>query len=428
MDCKEQFPQVLNNFLFPKIFQTFCMAIQPSKLVIAFAAVAIICLAGWFMDFSKTVVVTRGTQGRITELQIYTTSPKYTKSYIENSKKENCEYTGVFSTLLKFSAEKFNGITNSLLVFNITGVTANITEYFKAIGWMFWYHPVYSIIFILIKLAVMSAAGGGICRLAALQFARGEKPGIVEAIRYGTKKYFSFFVTPLAPLAAIICIGSFIFLLGLIGNIRWAGELIVGISMPLALIAGAFISAIIIGTIAGFNLMFPAIAYDGSDCFDAISRSFSYVYERPWRLGFYTLAAAVYGAICYIFVRFFAFLLLWCTHLFLQYGAFTANGREKLSTIWPEPAFDNLFGLPASSAANWTQSIAAFLINLSVFIIIGIVISFVTSFYYSACTVIYALMRNKVDKTALGDIYTNLSSGKTEPTATPEPGEAAKSQ
>ena len=37
------------------------------------------------------------------------------------------------------------------------------------------------------------------------------------------------------------------------------------------------------GTVGGFGLMYPTVAVEGSDSFDAISRSFSYVFARPWR-------------------------------------------------------------------------------------------------------------------------------------------------
>ena len=60
---------------------------------------------------------------------------------------------------------------------------------------------------------------------------------------------------------------------------------------------------VLLGTVGGFNLMYPTIAVEGSDSFDAISRTFSYVYARPWRMLFYTLVAIVYGALCYLFVR-----------------------------------------------------------------------------------------------------------------------------
>jgi hypothetical protein len=199
--------------------------------------------------------------------------------------------------------------------------------------------------------------------------------------------------------------------------------------MPLVLIAGALIAVISIGAVAGFSLMFPAIAYDGSDCFDAFSRSFSYIYSKPWRMGFYTAIAAIYGAICYTFVRVFAFLLLWVTHRFLQLGVLIDNTSKevnKLIAIWPEPKFIRLVDPSSLAATNWSESLSAFLIQLLLLAVIGLVVSFIISFYFSANTIIYSLMRNRVDNTALDDIYTpRLDEGKLEPTmAESEPEES----
>jgi hypothetical protein len=250
---------------------------------------------------------------------------------------------------------------------------------------------------------VISVAGGAICRIAALQLARGEKPGLGQALRYSTNKSLSFFSAPLAQVVIIIVIGVFIYLLGLVGSFRWAGELMIGLFMVLALLAGALIAVVIIGAVGGFNLMFPAVAYDGSDCFDAISRSWNYVYSKPWRMVFYTAIAAVYGAICYVFVRFFVFLLLAVPHRVLQMGILY---NSKLARIWPKPEYLNLLGSQAEASANWTESLAAFLVHLMLLAVIGLLVSFVISFYFSANTVIYSLMRNRVDNTAMEEIYT----------------------
>ena len=409
MGSEKELSEVFDSLLFPKIFRTFRMAIQPSKLIIAFSALAVICLAGWIMDFSKTVVVIQDTQGGFTdtELEVYMTRPDKVQPFIE-AHRETGERTGVFSTLWQFAAAKFHGALNSLFAFNLPSVAANIADYLKAVGWAIRYHFLYCIIFFVIKLAALAVGAGAICRIAALQFARGEKPGLTEALRYSVKKFLSFFTTPLAPVGIIVIIGLFIFLLGLIGNIPRAGELIMGISAPLALIAGSLIAVISIGTIAGFNLMFPAIVYDGSDCFDAISRSFSYIYSKPWRMGFYTAIAMVYGAICYTFARFFAFLLLLSTYWFLQLGVWVDNSKavNKLTAIWPEPSFTHLRGSSALAAANWSESLAGFLVYLVLLVVIGLLASFIISFYFSANTIIYSLMRNKVDGTGLEDIYT----------------------
>ncbi len=279
---------------------------------------------------------------------------------------------------------------------------------------------VYCIIFLIIMLAVSSISGGAVCRIAALQFARGEKPGLTEALRYSIKRFTSFFTAPLAPIGIIIFIGLPIFLLGLAGNIPRAGELIVGIGMAFALFAGALIAVIVIGAVAGLNLMFPAVAYDGSDCFDAISRSFSYVYARPWRMAAYTVIAAVYGSVCYMFVRFFAFLSLWITRWSLQVALWAddSGGQvNKLTAIWPKPEFIKLVRFSPPAEANWTEWAAAFLIYLSLLVIVGLVVSFIISFYLSANTIIYSLLRNKVDNTTFEDIYMQFEEAEVEPTA-----------
>ena len=441
---KKESSEAFANILFPKIFQTFRIAIHWKTLAIALLAVAVICLAGWIMDFSRTVVcssVSQGevgklgravtgegamskrsvevpvkdvfletdTKGRVTELQVYIADADL-GAYIEAFEGKG-ERTGVFSTLWGFAATKFQGAVNSVFALDIPGVAKNIADYFKAVGWALKYHPLYCILFFVIKLVVISICGGAICRFAALQFARSEKPGLTEALRFSTERFKSFFFAPLVPVAMILFIGLLIFLLGLIGNIPRVGELLMGIFMCFSLIAGTLITILLVGTVSGFNLMFPAVVYDGSDCYDAISRSFSYVYSKPWRMGFYTAIAAVYGAICYMFVRLFAFLLLWVTHRFLELGVF----GDKIAAIWPCPAFGNLLGVVSPSPANGTQSFAAFLIYLCLLVVIGLIVAFIVSFYFSANTIIYSLMRKVTDNTALDDVYIPSNGSKAEP-------------
>jgi hypothetical protein len=402
-------PIFTDKLLFTKIFQTFRMAIQPTKFIITFSALAVVSLSGWLMDFSKTVCVARNNDGETisTELQIYMMNPAQVDFFTENYKEQQGE--GVFSTLWHFGSQKYHNSLKELFELNLASIVQNLADCFTALRWALRYHLIYCIIFAAITLAVTSIAGGAICRISALQVARGEKPGLTEALRYSIRRFTSFFTAPLAPITIIAFIGLFVFLLGLLGNIPRVGELLVGIGLPLALIAGVLIAVVVIGTFAGFNLMFPAVAYDGSDCFDAISRSFSYVYARPWRMLLYTLIALVYGSICYIFVRFFAFLSLIFCHWFLRLGLWAKNGSletNKLEAIWPEPAFMKFLDPSSLVVTNWTEKAAAFLVYLFLLVIIGLVVSFIINFYFSVNTIIYSLLRNKVDNTSLEDIYT----------------------
>jgi hypothetical protein len=407
MDDEKQAPGVFENLLFPKIFRTFRIAIQPTKLAIALGGIAVISLAGWLMDLNKTVVVTHNAEGMVTrsELDVYVDSPDMFQSYVETH--EDARQAGVFSTLWHFDRQRFHDALYSLFSFKLPDVAGNIGECFKAMGWAFRHHLGYCIILVVIKLAVISIAGGAICRIAALQFAQGEKPGPTEALRFSTSKFLSFFTAPLLPVAFIAVAGLCVLLLAVIGNIPFFGDVVMALFMFLALFAGVAIAALVIGAVGGFNLMFPAVAYDGSDCFDAMSRSFNYVYSRPWRMLFYSTVATVYGAICYVFVRFFAFLLMLATYVFLDIGiAGQADASSKLSRIWSPPTYLELLGTNTQATANWAEWFSAHVVYLLLLVVIGLVVAFIFSFYFSANTIIYALIRNRADKTALDDVYT----------------------
>jgi hypothetical protein len=413
--------RLFEDLLFPKIFRTFRVAIQPTKLVIAFLAVAVICLVGWIMDLSGTVVV--GTYGpdEVTELDIYMNRSDdpgaATKAHIDKYEDKGGQ-AGVCATLWRFGSDKFHTALGQLFEFKFKSVGENIRDCFGAIGWAFKYHYVYCIIFVAIVLAIISVAGGAICRIAALQFAQGEKPGLTEALRFSIRRFTSFFTAPLTPILIIAFIGVFVSLLGLIGNIPKVGELVVAIGMPAALVTGALVAVLIIGAVVGLGLMFPAIAYDGSDCFDSISRAFSYVYAQPARMAIYSVIAAIYGAICYAVVRFFVFLMLLATHCFLRLGIWadsSTEGVNKLAAIWPKPELMNLLGSSDPVTADWTELWASRLIYLFVLVVVGLMVSFIISFYFSANTVIYSLMRKRVDNTALDDVCTHFDEADVEP-------------
>ncbi|MFC1738019.1 hypothetical protein ACFL1G_03100 [Planctomycetota bacterium] len=407
MNSNKETPLVFEQPLFTKIFQTFRMAIRPGNLIICFLALLVICLTGLIMDVSKPVIVAKDIHGNNNELDVYINNPDSINSYIDKHK-DNGQRTGMFSTFWHFAEKKFQTAVYSVFALDPPGVLKSIAHYFSAVMWAVKYHFIYTIIFFVIKLSVICIAGGAVCRMAAQQFAQGEKPGLTEAVRYSTKKFASFFTAPLVPFGIIIFMGFFIFLLGLIGNIPRVGELLMGIFMLLALFAGVLIAIVLIGAVAGFNLMYPAIAYDGSDCFDAISRAFSFIYSKPWRMGFYAVVAGVYGAICYAFVRFFAFLVLWVVHWTLELGIFVEAGGKnvsKLSAMWPAPQFANLLRSTNLEPANGAEAVAAFLFYIVLLAVIALLAAFIMSFFFSANTIIYALMRKMVDGTSLDDIY-----------------------
>ena len=87
------------------------------------------------------------------------------------------------------------------------------------------------------------------------------------------------------------------FLTGAISEIRSRTPgmmLLIGLVMALSLV----------GLAVGWPLMAPTISAEGTDSWEALSRSFSYVFQRPWHYLWYGLVAVAYGAVVIFFIGF----------------------------------------------------------------------------------------------------------------------------
>lgn len=394
------------------------MALAPARMVIALATVILISLSGWLMDLAAVV----GNESiPVEEIEVVDFSsniellplvedPGETMELLEQLKQSR-RAQGVFATLWHFGAARFNGATVSFFRLEVTNFLMNIWLCAIALLWAVKYHSIYSAIYFVIIAVIISISGGAICRTAALEFARGEKPGLTEALRFGIKRFKHLITAPVILTSITVSFGAGAFLIGLLGNINYAGELIMALSFVGALVFGLLTLLFLIGSVAGASLVFPVIAYEGTDGFDAISRSFCFVYTKPWWLLFYTSIAAVFGTISYLFVRLFAFLLLATTWLLMDLGILDSGlDPGKLDRIWAKPDFFKLIG-ENSGPMNVTESVSSFLIYITVLLVVGLIVAFVISFYFCSSTIVYSLMRRKVDDVDMGQVYIPLEVG-----------------
>jgi hypothetical protein len=289
------------------------------------------------------------------------------------------------------------------------GVVPSLIRFFT-VGpvWLLTQHPVYFPLLAIYFLALWAVFGGAISRIAAVHIARDEKLSIRSAMRFSVGKFLSFLLAPIIPLLIVIALGLLVTVGSLaLGNIPVIGPILIGIFFVLALIAG-FAMAVVLLLVGGFNLMYPTIAVEGSDSFDAISRSFSYLYARPWRLGFYSAVAIIYGALTYQFVRLFIFLMLLLTHKFVGMGIYlhAENSAPLWTTMWPNPGTAARLSYDVDyMALTGPEAIGARLISCWVYLTIAMLGAFAISFYFSANTIIYYLMRREVDATEMDDVY-----------------------
>ena len=67
--------------------------------------------------------------------------------------------------------------------------------------------------------------------------------------------------------------------------------MIAGALWFLPLLAGLFMAVLLVGLFFGFPLMWATISAEGTDAFDALSRSYAYTYQRPLLYALYSIAA-----------------------------------------------------------------------------------------------------------------------------------------
>ncbi|MHC4780299.1 MAG: MFS transporter [Planctomycetota bacterium] len=251
---------------------------------------------------------------------------------------------------------------------------------------------------ILWLILVWSKLGGAITRIAAVEVAKDERITTHEALQFSKKKYSSYFWSPVSVLIAFLFFYFMNALGGLVGQIPYLGPVLVGILSFLAFL-GAFVMLLIaIGGIFGWPLMSPAVSAEGTDAFDAVSRSFSYVYSRPWQYVYYWLVTGVYGLVSVGFIWVFTLLLVKLTFHSVQFGM--GDGLDTTVKV--------LFSFGGSEPAptmGVTNGIMTVLVGTMVVLLYGLGFSYAISFLYSSRTLMYFILRKRVDNTEMNEVY-----------------------
>ena len=280
--------------------------------------------------------------------------------------------------------------------------------------WVGIYDPFFTIVFGLAFLALWAILGGAMARIAALKATRQERIATSEALAFAQEKIVAFICAPLMPFLCIAMIAVILAGGGLVSMLPVLGDLIAAVLFLLAVLAGFVMALLAIGGVVGSFLMYPTIAVESSDAFDATSRSFAYVYQRPWRTGLYAFVAGVYGTICYMFLRTVVWLALKLTHAALSIGSFHVGGRtgadgrpaDMVNALWPAPTFNKL--LPdlnvMFSHTRHIEGLTALFMYAVLFLVVGTLAAYAVSYFLSASTVIYLLLRYHTDATDLEEV------------------------
>src|SRR5262249_55445852 len=150
----------------------------------------------------------------------------------------------------------------------------------------------------------------------------------------------SYLFSPLVPMGIILAVVIGCILFGLIHLLPGVGDLFDGVFWWIPIGAG-FVMALLLVGLVGYPLMYTTLSTEGSDTFDALSRSYNYVYESPWSYLWYAFVAIVYGAVVVFFVVFMSSLMVYLGKWGVAQTPFTemAHGEPEYLMIYSPKSF-----------------------------------------------------------------------------------------
>ena len=136
--------------------------------------------------------------------------------------------------------------------------------------------------------------------------------------------------------------------------------------------------------------MHATISAEGSDGFDAVSRSYSYVFQRPLHYLFYGVLAAVMGVLGLFVVEFFAGAVWYLTAWSISWG----SGNELIGRVMDrDPTLGRTDQWGAEIINFWHGGIRL------------IVIGYAFAYFWTAVSAVYLLLRFDADGAELNQVY-----------------------
>ncbi len=403
------------------IIRVLGLAIQPAKLGLALAAIVVTVLLGsaldtmWGANGVDARAVSRYVASRAQQVPFDDRDGVSGIFEVWQAHQKRCVVGFLCSSLPGRSLMAGTSVGTYISSQSAMNPLQNLAGMVHGVSWMARYHTLYFVLFGLGSLLIWSLAGGAICRLAAVQFVRDERLSIREGLRFAWDKLFGgFFLAPCIPLIFMLIVAVLLVLGGMLLRLPFLGDLLAGAAFFLAILGGFVIAILALGLLVGGSLFFPVVSMEGSDAFDAFSRGLSYPFSKPWKAALYAAIATVFGGICWVFVQQFTSCMLGITRSVVAFGTspfgWWSRGGEgeslaKLDLLWPVTAGGGPYTAPVWSTLSANEYLSAALIGVYVLLTIGLMWSFLASFYFSASTVIYALLRRDVDGTDLEDVF-----------------------
>ena len=230
----------------------------------------------------------------------------------------------------------------------------------------FWKNPM---VFLWLPCIVLVGVicSGTICRIVAVRLTIDESESTANVLLFLRKRGMSFVSAIVLSLLGILCCFLPVKIAGWLMAVPFLNYAVaVFFPIPFAFTVLTLILAVVF--VAGWMLLFAAVSVDGADGFDAISRMFSYVTQRPLHYLLYWLYCGVLGYLGFQIIYFLTF--------------FSINLCGKM--------------VPADSG---------FFVTFWVGLFVLIPRAYVLAWFWTSSVAIYLLLRRSVDATPFNEVY-----------------------
>jgi hypothetical protein len=214
-------------------------------------------------------------------------------------------------------------------------------------------------------------------------------------------------MAPLLALAGAAVFGVQLAVLGWIMRLDFLA-VIAGFIWPFTLLLGLLMAILLIGALAGWPLMWATVGVEGTDAFDALSRSYAYTYQRPLRLLWYVLLAAILAAVSMFIVKLFATSAISLGNWSVSWGLDEQTYRQIVSPRRPidaDAAYDVLAEPAAPAELTGTLWLAAKSIRFWKSLLGALAAGYQAGFLFVAAVGVYLLLRKDIDGAEMDEVY-----------------------
>ncbi|GHT18395.1 hypothetical protein FACS1894189_6260 [Planctomycetales bacterium] len=244
---------------------------------------------------------------------------------------------------------------------------------FLSVEPMSWSERGIKISWFVLVLLIWTYIGGVICRSAAVRLTIDELESVQNLRRFMRQRGTGFLTSITLIVLGILCCLIPIKIAGWLFAVPGLNYLVAAL-FPIPLFFGFLAVILAVGLWFGWSLLFAAVATDGSDGFDAISRLFSYIYQRPLHYLVYWIYCGILGFLGYLLVSLFANTTVYLTIRTSGFSAPDSVIIEGMITIW-------------CGLVTWLP------------------LAYLFAWFWTSSVAIYLLLRRSVDATPFNEVY-----------------------